>query len=363
MSRHHAVFAALIILAAACSDTTPDTESAAASASSPVLASNEIPLHLPEQPFGAISLAASQDGGIAYLFGAGDPPYLTIIGPSGDVVGRAGPRGQGPGELSGTGALVAAGDAFLVADNGRATVVRFDAESGKFLDETPYGTGAFVLGASGDSLDLFDGEAPVRGGSAAIVRVAPSTGEGRTLVLADDDVLRGATTPTSPTQRNLLPPAYATRDSVIAWGDGLRYRIQVKHGAAEPVTITRDLPANSRGPRTVQLLTEALERAASGQGPGAEENRERLDTLAREAVPHFGLGGIGFDTAGELVVAGPVNDSTFIDRFRGTAFVSRTIVDCFAPGRIAIGGGVVAMHCRARADGDDPYRLRAFRLP
>ncbi|HET9133757.1 MAG TPA: hypothetical protein VFN90_05610 [Gemmatimonadales bacterium] len=363
MSRHHAVLAALIILAAACSDKTPDTQTAAVSASSPAADSNEIPLHLPEQPFGAISLAASQGGSIAYLFGAGDPPYLTIIGPSGDVVGRAGPRGQGPGELSGTGALVASGDAFLVADNARATVLRFDAQSGTFLEETPYGTSAFVLGAVPDSLDIFDGEAPVRGGTAAIVRVAVATGQGRTLVPADDDVLRSATSSTNPTQRHLIPPAYATRDSTIAWGDGFRYRIQVKNGAAERVTITRDLPANSRGPRTIQLLTEALERAASGQGPGAKENRERLDTLAREVVPHFGLGGIGFDTAGELVVAGPVNDSTFIDRFRGTAFVSRTIVDCFAPGRIAIGGGVVAMHCRARADGDEPYRLRAFRLP
>lgn len=363
MSRHQAAYAALLLLAAACSDRSADPETAAAPAPSPAADSNEIPLNLPEQPFGAISLAVSRDGSIAYLFGGGNPPYLTIVGPSGDIVGRAGPRGQGPGELSGSGALVAVGTQLIVTDNARAAVLRFDAQSGKFLDETRYGTGAFVLGAAPDSLDIFDGEAPVRGGTAAVVRVAISTGQGRTLVPADDDVLRGATTPTNPTQRNLLPPAYATRDSTIAWGDGFRYRIQVKHGAAEPGTITRDLPANSRGPRTIQLLTEALERAASGQGPGAKENRERLDTLAREAVPHFGLGGIGFDTAGELVVAGPVNDSTFIDRFRGTAFVSRTIVDCFAPGRIAIGGGVVAMHCRARADGDEPYRLRAFRLP
>src|SRR5690606_32643143 len=141
--------------------------------------------------------------------------------------------------------------------------------------------------------------------------------------------------------RNANPLPWFADGTYTAWGDGMGYNIRAtQQGSADTLTVHRSLAPNRRGNLTLQLLRVSLERSPktmrmpNGRLMDVPGRAERLDTLEREVVPHFGWGGLGMDARGRLVTVGPVGDSTFVDFFDDTVFVGRIVVDCFSPGRV-----------------------------
>jgi hypothetical protein len=87
----------------------------------------------------------------------------------------------------------------------------------------------------------------------------------------------------------------------------------------------------------------------------------RLDTLERETLPHFRLGGLGRDASGRVLVVGSTGDSTFVDAFAGSQFLGRETLDCFTPTRYAVNNGWIALQCRDRDEENRTYTIQLYR--
>lgn len=328
----------------------------------------EVTLNMEEEPWGPVSLALSPDGTLAELFSQGGSPYLTLIGADGAVKARVGRRGEGPGELSGSGEVWYDGTGFAVLDGRRGAVIRFADSDGGYIGEQRYLSNAFPLALNGDSLDRFFPDYILRGEKPSVERVSLSDGGVREILGESDPVFSGSLRfPASPGNRFRAPPPYFHDQRATIWADPWSYSVRaVLAGGSDTISIDRDLPPNHRGPLSRTLLRAALERSTTkpmvtpgGRRVEIRADRERLDTLDREVLPLIMTGGLGLDGLGRLLVVGVSDDSVFVDFFHNNEFVVRRMLDCFTPGTVAIGRDRLALLCRTRTT-ERGYNLREW---
>jgi hypothetical protein len=291
---------------------------------------------------------------------------LYLVDPFSGEVNVAGRRGEGPGEFSGEGTVLSGGGVAHVFDFVRLRALGISSE-GKVVDAvaTP-SPSTFVLAASPDSLDFYSmtlsSESPTLVG-----RLAKSDQTTRSLIPASDTAIaRVIIMPGSSTSAMRIPP-YAANDSGFVIGEPLPYRLRFydRDGRLRSV-VERDVPFKRRTPEDMASLRKSMEMTLAEYGGGSEVGKSttaRLDTLEREAIPHFLWPGLGFDATGRVWAVGELGDSTFADVFSETAFLKRFILPCRKPRRrVAIRGEWILLHCEQPESITAPYRLQLYRI-
>jgi hypothetical protein len=136
------------------------------------------------------SIAISTSGLIAFSGGFDSQNRaVTIIDNTGRLLSRVGPRGKGPGELSGPVQLAFAGSELVVHELAARRVSRF-APDGRLHATVASLSPIFIAAAAGDSIDVFvwptvEGARPYD-----FRRISPQTLEGRTLLAGQSASLR-----------------------------------------------------------------------------------------------------------------------------------------------------------------------------
>ena len=359
----------LIVISLACSpDTPPPAPPTVDLATRPAVTPMRLAWPHDSQPWGSVRLAVLADGTMGILFMQGGPPFLSLYDSTGALVARTGKQGEGPGEFSGMGQLLAGPDFFLVIDNGRAMAVKYSS-TGKSVDDFPMQRPGFALAVVHDSIDEFDAELMLRREPAAVVRYALAREGSRVLVTDQDSLLRRALGLPFDRPKPSPPPAWYANSVLTIWGDGMSYELALtRRGMADTTWIRRDIPANRRGPLGLTMMRAAIEamptaaRGPRGQRIPLPDPRVRLDTLERERLPHFIGNTIGTDAVGRILVAGSTGDSAFVDIFANATFLGREVIDCFTPATIAINHGWIAMQCRDRDPDNRTYTMRLFHV-
>jgi hypothetical protein len=136
------------------------------------------------------SVAISTSGLIAFSGGFDSQNRaVTIIDHTGRLLARVGPRGQGPGELSGSVQLAFAGSELVVHELMARRVSRF-APDGRWFATVASPAPNFLAAATGDSVDVFVWPAKEGPHALDFRRISPRTLEGRTLLSGQSASLR-----------------------------------------------------------------------------------------------------------------------------------------------------------------------------
>lgn len=296
---------------------------------------------------GATALFSEEDSGLEIL----------IFGADGKLAAQIDRRGEGPGEFRRLAFLGFVDTTLYVPAPGRPALLEFDSH-GRFLAEHRLdGTSLAAMGVSPGVIDIVDFDV---GGFSGVSVETVGTRHAQPLITVKDSFVAGASTPT--VGRSLQRPGYVRSGRFALVGNGRTYRIGVyDQNGILLGEFGRDLPPNHRGQRGIAGIRDAIDLALSTPSPGNRQLRERLDTIARERVAHFGRGGLGVDSTGRLWVVGRVGDSTFADVFADTTFLGRHILPCFrSSGGFAINGRFIALRCQEGSEAG--YRLQLYRI-
>jgi hypothetical protein len=278
-----------------------------------------------------------------------------------------GRQGAGPGELNGSDVPIPGHPLLHVFNFSRLVVLRV-ADDGKVVTEfrPDIGMRYHLASIVGDSVDGALLQWTTTGIHPLIERLPLKGGKGRVLFTTGNAFVRGAVElPGRPGQLGTV--AYTSMPGRIAIGNGREYRIVIHDADSRVIqTVTRALPPERRTPSELAELRKSLEadlKEIAGQPNLVWSTKSRLDTLPREAISHFGRGGLSFDASGRLWVIGRKGDSTFADAFEGTRFLGRQMLPCMRPERrIAMQGEWLALVCELPKGGDLPYQLQLYRV-
>ncbi len=289
-----------------------------------------------------------------------------LVNPFTGYVKSAGRRGEGPDEFSGRGVVLSGGDMVHVFDFSRISVVGIS-QDGSVGGRIPIpSANTYVLSAADDSIDFYH---MVFGAEASVLvgRYAKLSKNVRTLIPMADAIIKQLVLVSGSRTSALRIPPYAANDHGFVIGDPLPYRLRFYDGEGRLQSVVeRDVPFKRRTPEDMASLRTSLEMTLAEYGGGNEAGRNaaaRLDTLEREAIPHFLWPGIGFDAAGRVWTVGALGDSTFADVFSETAFLKRFMLPCRNPRRrVAIQGEWILLHCEEPESISAPYRLQLYRI-
>jgi hypothetical protein len=149
----------------------------------------------------------------------------------------------------------------------------------------------------------------------------------------------------------------------------LQYRIAVYNAQGKlQFQFGRTVEPAHRGPRALALAVDAYREASLITSRGSLQTlppraQARLDTMAREVIPHFSRHGLHLDSTGRIWVVGTVGDSTFVDVFSDSVFLGRRVLPCFMPGRgIALTGQWLLLRCESYLDDTQPPSLQLYEI-
>lgn len=368
-------FTASAALLSACSGPVGDEPERAvppSSASSVMPSLEPRPLALSEadRPVGATGPAAvADDGHVVYFHSFDDRPAFRIVDSTGAHVAGFGRRGEGPGELRLPLGIRIAGDTIHILDNARAMLVEFSIDGG-YRGERSARAAGLPLAWDGDSMDVWSPPRGPDGEATPIERLPHDGAPGRVLVSSNDAALGGIAALAR--SRRMMVPPYASHDGQLYLADPFAYRIhRYDAGGRLLASFGRDLPPRERGPREFAQVRDGLvksQRPAAGPDgrrvAGPDQSR-RLDTLARETVPHFNRAPLHVDAKGRLWVVGTANDSTTIDVFADTVFLGRLAVPCLLSATgfpAALSDGWLLLQCRLPESAEQSWELQLYRV-
>lgn len=320
------------------------------------------------EPYEGAPIAALSDGRLVINTGD-ESPFIRVYDSTGDELSRFGREGSGPGELSGRAEMWGFGDTLVVYDVARATI-RYRGD-GTLIDESPIMRIDNQLSATLDSIDGYaDIGARRPAPRPSIERRAIHGTTHRDLLGSGDSIFDLADSLTK--FRSMPSGAWLGTPTRNYFGEGWTYTIGIYAPDGRRLGIIhRDLGPNRRSPRELERLRSRLIASNSPrEGPNGTTMsprpgiQARLDTLEREAIPHFAFGMLHVDGHDRLWVFGDLGEQTFADVFADTTFLGRHLLDCRRPRmRIAMATDWFALQCHPDApDADNPYRIKSWRI-
>lgn len=317
-----------------------------------------------------LAIAVSATGHVAVPgdFGTdGEVKYsVQILERSAKRVVSIGREGRGPGEMSGADQPFADARGFHIYDLAKRSVLHYSPQ-GTFLRESRPEVGErFISAIRNDSLDLRRIQRwPTSGVHPLLTRIPMKGASERVLATTANAFVLRALQQLNPPGQGSLDLPYAAGSNRYAVGDPWTYQIEVyDDGGKRLYQLSRNIARERRSAEEVASLRKSLEAAikdVAGRPDLARPLRTKLDTLARETVPHFNRSGIWFDGAGRLWVVGARGDSTFADVFAGTRFLGRQMLPCKNPSRrIALQGEWLALLCDYAQRESAPFQLLLY---
>lgn len=309
------------VLATGCSDAS-DTNAVPA-ATLPNLRSVPLP-NLAGDAVGVIGglIAVSPNGFLAFV-AAPSPEFrerLQVVDSTGALIGRLGPQGEGPGEVSAPDFVRFVGDSALAVWDFETQRVTIFPTSGQAPTSIEPGRFPRPVALVGDSLDVYDPLVP----EAPFIR--------RPLFGGQDRVLVATTNPAVDSlfpvrvygdSRTRGPITYAVGTDRIALARAGRYPILLYSSAGLFLgTAGEPLPPQYKSPE--RLEAESLSLAAS---PISAALRERMLHLAR-VNPISPFTQVRFDSQGRLWVIRIDGNSAVADIFADTQLLGSMAVDC-----------------------------------
>lgn len=318
------------------------------------------------QPFTRVPIKIDSAGGIYYYGESAGDGFITHLDSSGALVSRFGPSGSGPGELSGSGVLLATGDTIVVYDTHQVRAV-YLSTGGSLLNAFQLESLLFPLQVRGTTLYAFDPTTLARGKSPTVVAIelgAAGMPE-RTVVDTSERLFRALLTDLDP-QRPVPIPAFWIGTDIRLIGNPATGRIVILDSAGRREAQIPGGPP-TRGSESLARLRESLSRQSHGPTgellPINKANQARLDTLDRERLPYFAWPGLWADSGGHVWAVGAGGDATLVDVFADTTWLGRLALPCRQPGKmITHNGRWLALECQISGDADVPFEIQLYRV-
>jgi hypothetical protein len=319
-------------------------------------------------------LAISGSGHIAMggPFVSGSRDLIVVIDPAGRTISRFGPSGLGPGELRGLSALYITDSLVLAVSAGpRVHVFKYDGEYllTSDLSRALLNGGGTVVGAHGDSVDMYDTFSVGRAGPLHFHRVALRSAQGRRILSISGALQRDTLKLFGERLSPAIAPMYLATAVRIVVGNTFTYTLQeFAPGGAQLGRVSLNLQPRRYTTDELGVKTRELQDARARMNPETLRRirplEEQVAALREMQLPHILRGSIGVDHRNRVWVGvdseGEARADILADNQRRG---SVRIPGCFRLVALQVASDRLAASCTS-GDGSDLSApvLRSFKI-